>query len=202
MLKLIDVIAKDETRPVTLDELKKHVNAADFADDDEQLKVFLDAAIDFVAGETSLTLRRSTWRIDRCDWWSGCLNVLLAPVRDVTISYLDEAGATQPVDAALYHWERTKLGTAEIRFLDAFTSPSLKPDTFNAVQIEIEAGFDVPSVTGAGDDPELVFPPRARQAVLMVAASWYRNREASAETELKIVPIAATALIRQMRIYR
>jgi uncharacterized phiE125 gp8 family phage protein len=202
MLRLIDVIADGDSRPVTLDELKKHVNAADFADDDEQLKVFLDAAIDFVAGRTSLTLRRSTWRIDRCDWWSGCLTVLLAPVRDITVTYLDEAGATQPVDAALYHWERTKLGTAEIRFLDAFTSPAVKADTLNAVQLEIEAGFDMPNVTGAGDDPELVFPPRARQAVLMLAASWYRNREAAADSDIKIVPLAAEALMGQLRIYR
>src|SRR4029079_5162788 len=93
MLKLIDVIAKEGDRPVTLDELKKHVNAADFTDDDAQLEIFLDAAIDFVAGRTSLTLRRSSWRIDRCDWWSGCLQVLLAPVRDITITYLDPTGA-------------------------------------------------------------------------------------------------------------
>ncbi|MDA9511169.1 hypothetical protein XI09_42275 [Bradyrhizobium sp. CCBAU 11386] len=202
MLKLIDVIADGDARPVSLADLKKHVNAADFVDDDEQLKIYLDAAIDFVAGRTSLTLRRSTFRIDRCDWWSGCLNVLLTPVRDVTITFLDEAGAPQIIDPALYRWDRTKLGTAEIRFLDAFTSPAVKADTFNAVQIEIEAGFDVPDVTGAGDDPELVFPPRARQAVLMVAASWYRNREAAAENELKVVPLAADALIWQMRVYR
>ncbi|MEY9158245.1 head-tail connector protein [Bradyrhizobium japonicum] len=203
MLKMIDVIADEDDRPVTLEQLKKHVQAADFDDDDEQLEIFLDAAIDFVANRTALTLRRSTWRVDRCDWWSGCLNVLLTPVRDVTIKYLDAAGATQTVDAGLYRWERTKLGTAEIRFLDAFSSPAVKADTFNAVQLEIEAGCDEdPNQTGAGDDPELIFPPRARQAVLMLAASWYRNREAAAEAELKVVPLAAEALMGQLRVYR
>ncbi|MET4793696.1 hypothetical protein ABIF64_005874 [Bradyrhizobium japonicum] len=102
MLKMIDVIADEDDRPVTLEQLKKHVQAADFDDDDEQLEMLLDAAIDFVANRTALTLRRSTWRVDRCDWWSGCLNVLLTPVRDVTIKYLDGAGATQTVDAALF----------------------------------------------------------------------------------------------------
>ncbi|MET4721923.1 putative phiE125 gp8 family phage protein [Bradyrhizobium japonicum] len=203
MLKLIDVIAESDDRPVTLAELKKHVQAADFADDDAQLEIFLDAAIDFVAGRTSLTLRRSTWRVDRCDWWSGCLQILLTPVRDVTVKYLDAAGAEQTVAADLYRWERTALGNAEIRFLDAFTSPAVKADTFNAVQIELEAGFDQdPNMTGAGDDPELEFPPRARQAVLMLAASWYRNREAAADAELKVVPLAAEALMGQLRVYR
>lgn len=203
MLKLIDVVAEDTDRPVTLGELKKHVNAADFDDDDAQLEIFLDAAIDFVAERTGLTLRRSSWRSDRCDWWSGCLAILLSPVRDVTIRYFDVDGAEQTVAAELYSWKRTGLGQAEIRFLDAFTSPTVKADTADAVQIEIEAGFDQdPNMTGAGDDPELAFPPRARQAVLMIAASWYRNREAAAETELKVVPLAAEALLGQLRIYR
>lgn len=202
MLKLIDVVAEAEDRPVTLEELKKHVKADDFTDDDAQLEIFLDAAIDFVADRTALTLRRSTWQVDRCDWWSGCLQILLSPVRDITVKYLDAAGAEITVGAALYRWERTALGQAEIRFLDAFTWPELKADTRNAVQIEIEAGFDQdPNMTGAGDEPELEFPPRARQAVLMIAASWYRNREASAETELKVVPLAAEALMGQLRIY-
>ncbi|MGK7056927.1 head-tail connector protein [Bradyrhizobium sp. 1050_B9_N1_2] len=203
MLKLIDVIAESDDRPVTLAELKKHVQAADFADDDAQLEIFLDAAIDFVADRTALTLRRSSWRVDRCDWWSGCLQILLTPVRDVTFKYIDAAGAEQTVAADLYRWERTALGNAEIRFLDAFVAPAVKADTFNAVQIELEAGFDQdPNMTGAGDDPELEFPPRARQAVLMLAASWYRNREAIAEAELKIVPLAAEALMGQLRVYR
>ncbi|MCK1684254.1 phage gp6-like head-tail connector protein [Bradyrhizobium sp. 147] len=203
MLKLIDVVAEAEDRPVKLEELKKHVNANDFTDDDPQLEIFLDAAIDFVAERTSLTLRRSSWRVDRCEWWSGCLQILLTPVRDVTVKYLDADGAVQIVAANLYRWERTDLGQAEIRFLDGFTSPALKADAYNAVQIEIEAGFDQdPNMTGAGDDPELEFPPRARQAVLMIAASWYRNREASSETELKVVPLAAEALLGQLRVYR
>lgn len=203
MLKLIDVIAEYEDRPVTLAELKAHVHAADFADDDAQLEIFLDAAIDFVADRTALTLRRSTWRVDRCDWWSGCLQILLTPVRDVTVKYLDAGGAEVPVGADMYRWERTALGQAEIRFLDAFAWPALKADAVNAVQIEIEAGFDQdPNQTGAGDDPELEFPTRARQAVLMLAASWYRNREAVAEGDHKVVPLAAEALMGQLRVYR
>ena len=36
----------------------------------------------------------------------------------------------------------------------------------------------------------------------MLAASWYRNREAAAEAELKVVPLAAEALMGQLRVYR
>lgn len=203
MLKLIDVVAKADDRPVTLEDFKKHVHAADFDDDDDTLEMYLDAAIDFVADRTALTLRRSNWRVDRCDWWSGCLDILLTPVRDITITYLDANSATQTVDAALYRWERHALGIARVIFLDAFTSPGVKPATFNAVQIEIEAGFDEnPVATGAGDDPELIFPSRARQAILMIGAAWYRNREAVADVDLKVVPLAAEALMGQLKVYR
>jgi uncharacterized phiE125 gp8 family phage protein len=203
MLKLIDVIAEADDRPVTLAELKAHVQAADFDDDDPQLEIFLDAAIDFVAERTGLTLRRSTWRVERCDWWMGCLPILLAPVRDVAVSYFDENGAPLTVDPSLYRWERTELGTTAIWLLDAFTWPTVQAGTSNAVQVELEAGFDHdPNMTGAGDDPELAFPPRARQAVLMLAASWYRNREAVADVEHKVVPLAAEALMGQLRVYR
>lgn len=203
MLKLIDVVAEADDRPVTLEDFKNHVHAEDFDDDDATLEMYLDAAIDFVAERTSLTLRRSSWRVDRCDWWSGCLELLLAPVRDITVTYLDESAATQTVDAALYRWERTELGTARVILLAAFTSPTVKAATFNAVQIAIEAGFDEdPNATGAGDDPELTFPSRARQAILMIGAAWYRNREAVADVDLKVVPLAAEALMSQLRVYR
>ncbi len=199
MLKRIEAAT---SRPVTLDELKKHVNAADFVDDNEQLEIFLDAAIEYVAHQTSLTLQPSSWRIDRCDWWSGCLQVLLSPVRDIVITYLDVNGAEQTVAQNLYRWQRNDRGAAEIAFLPAFTSPEVMPDTFNAVQIAIEAGFDDEAATGSGDDPELVLPTRAKQAILMLAASWYRNREAIAEGELKKVPLGAEALIFQLKVYR
>lgn len=199
MLKLITAAT---SKPVSLAELKAHVKAADFTSDDDELEIFLDAAAKFVGERTSLTLQPSSWRIDRCDWWSGCLQVLLAPVRDIVITYLDEAGAPQTVNEALYRWERTDKGTAEIRFLSDFTSPAVKADTFNAVQIAIEAGFDNAAATGAGDDPELVLPPTAKQAILMLAAAWYRNREAVADADFKVVPLAADALIWQLRVYR
>lgn len=199
MLKLIEAA---ESRPVLLEDIKRHVAAADFADDDELLEVYLDAAAEFVAGRTGLTLQPSSWRVDRCDWWSGCLQIRLAPVRAVVVKYKDEAGDLQTVEEANYHWRRTEQGVAELWFVSSYSLPALQADTIDAVQVEIEAGFDNELATGAGDDPELVLPKTARQAILMIAAAWYKNREAvSAEAE-KIVPLAADALIWSLRVFR
>lgn len=199
MLKQIEAAA---SRPVTLEQLKGHCRV-DFDDDNDQLEIFLDAATEFVAMRTGLTPAPSSWEIERCDWWSGCLQVLLAPVRDVVITYRDANGDAQTVAEDLYRWERAELGFAEIRFLPAFTWPAVLADAPDAVQIAIDAGFDDPAATGSGDDPELALPKRLQQAILMVAAYWYENREAAVGgDEIKKIPLAAEALIFQLRIYR
>lgn len=190
-----------ETRPVTLEQLKGHCRVG-HDDDDDQLEIYLDAATEFVAERTGLTLAPSSWEIERCGWWSDCLTVLLSPVRDIVITYLDANGDSQTVDAGLYRWENTDKGSAEVRFFSTFTSPAVLADTYNAVQIAIEAGFDDPAATGSGDDPELALPKRVTQAVLMIAGYWYDNREAAADADLRKIPLAAEALLWQLRIYR
>lgn len=200
MLKLIEAA---ESKPVSLDDLKKHVEAADFDDDDDNLEAYLDAAAAFVGTRTGLTLQPSSWQADRCGWWSGTLQIRLAPVRSIVVKYKDEAGDLQTLPEEQYRWRRnTELGVAEIWFLPTFTSPALQADQVDAVQIEIEAGFDNVEATGAGDDPELVLPKTAAQAIRMVAAAWYRNREAVSADAEKVVPLAADALIWQLRVFR
>lgn len=199
MLKLI---AAADSKAVSIADLKKHVEAVEFSDDDALLEAYRDAATAFVEGRTGLTLQPSSWLAERCDWWSGCLQIRLAPVRSIAVKYLDAAGVEQTLAEEQYRWRRTALGVAELILLPAFTSPALKADTFNAVQVEIEAGFDDPAATGSGDDPELVLPPTAAQAIKMIAAAWYRNREAVSADAEKVVPLAADALIWQLRVFR
>jgi uncharacterized phiE125 gp8 family phage protein len=165
-------------------------------------EIFLEAAVEFVAEQTGLTLAPTTWRAERCGWWSGCLQLRLAPVRSVVITYKDAGGTVHTVADNLYQWHRTEFGTAELYFVPEFTSPALLSDTRDAVEIEIEAGFDDPAAPSDPADPELALPVRAKQAILMIAANWYRNRESVSTEELKTVPFAADALIWQLKVFR
>lgn len=197
MLKKIEAAT---TKPVTLAELKAHCRI-DSNDEDSSLGIYLDASIEFVADRTSLVLAPATYRIDRPDWWS-CLQILVAPVRGInSVSYLDVNGSSVDVDPGLYRWWRTDRG-AEVEFLSAFVRPVFASDRNDAVQVEFDAGFDDPNTTGSGDDPHLILPTRAKQAILLIAAHWYGNREAVTDVDLKTIPLAAESVLAQLRVYR
>ena len=199
MMRLIEAA---EGRPVSLDELKRqcHIELDD-TDFDDELTIYLDAACEFVADRVSLVLAPQTYRIDRRDWWGGDLEILLAPVRDVSeVAYFDGEGTRSVLADDEYRWYRTDRG-ARLEIASGFHGPLLA-DRADAVQVTVEAGFEDPDATGAGDDPELHLPVKAKQAILLIAAYWNENREAAATDAPKAIPLAAESLMAQMRVYR
>jgi uncharacterized phiE125 gp8 family phage protein len=188
-------------RPVTLDEAKDHCEV-DYADKDDLIGAQLDAALEFVADRTGLAVRQQSYRMEMTDWWAGCLDVPVMPVRDVTaVKYIDADGAEQTVDVADYRWSLTATG-AVVELLSTFTAPAVLTDRADAVRIEFDAGYDVPGVTGSGDNPDLVLPVRIKQIVLMLVSFWLNNRDAVAASGVMAVPMGAEALMAQVRVYR
>jgi uncharacterized phiE125 gp8 family phage protein len=188
-------------RPVTLDEAKDHCEV-DYDDKDDLIGGQIDAALEFVSDRTGLTIRQQSYRLERPDWWNGCLDVPVMPVRDVTaVKYLDADGAEQTVNVADYRWSRTATG-AVVDLLPTFTAPAVQSDRADAIRIEFDAGYDVPDATGAGDDPDIVLPVRIKQIVLMLVSFWFDNRDAVAASGVMAVPMGAEALMAQVRVYR
>jgi uncharacterized phiE125 gp8 family phage protein len=198
MLRLVTAATQ---QPVSLMELKRHVEAADFLDDDEKLKIFLDAATAYVGKRCELVLAPVGYRIEMPGWCRD-LQILVAPVRDiVAVRFLDANGDLQALDAAAYRWRRHATGATLV--IDANVSlPALASGRDDAVQIDIDAGFDIDGATGSGDDPELVLPRQVVPAILMLAAHWYANREAAAKEAMTDIPFGVDALTRQVMIYR
>jgi uncharacterized phiE125 gp8 family phage protein len=200
MLRLIEAAT---THPVSLADLKTHCNIdQDDAVFDAGLNVYLGAAIRFVSERASLVLAPATYRIERTSFWSGALNVLVTPVRDIkSIVYVDESGVEQSVADTHYRWRRTPTG-AELELKSGFPIPPVMPERWDAVQVEVFAGFDDPAATGTGEDPELSLPETAQQAILLLAGHWFENREAVAGSDLASVPWAVDALLAQLKVYR
>lgn len=197
---MLKQIAPATSKPVTLEELKAHCRV-DGTNEDASLGAYLDAAAEFVADRTSLVLAPASYQIDRADWCSD-LQILVSPVRDIaSVKYLDVNASSVTVDPSFYRWGRTDLG-ATLEFLPAFVRPIVADDRDDAVQIAFEAGFDDPNATGTGDDPALILPVRVKQAILLIAAHWYANREAVSSDSLATIPLAAESLLAQLRIYR
>lgn len=188
--------------PVSLAKVIKYCNAPEDGSDDELLTDMLDDATEMVAERVSLALGPTVYRVDRGSWWSGCIQILVAPVRDIaSVKYFDENGVLQTVSSSLYRWKRTDVG-ATLELLADFTSPALEADRDDSIQIEVEAGFDDPYSTGAGDDPELVCPGTIKQAIRALVSFWYDNREAASDKDFRAVPLHAEALMAQARVYR
>lgn len=197
MLRL--VTAPTES-PVSLADLKMVVEAADYADDDAKLGLFLSGAVAYVQKQTSLVLAPSEYRVERDSWWADKLEILIHPVREVvSVKYFDPDGALQTLATDKYRWLRTASG-ASVELLDLTGLPAVA-ERDDAIQIEVEAGFDIDGTTGSGDDAELIMPRQARNAVLMLAAHWYANREA-AGSDMKEIPFGVEALTRQIMVYR
>lgn len=186
--------------PILTEDAVSHCEAPD--EHFDKVEGYLRAAVAFVADQSGLTLVRQNYILEKADWWGDRLEIPVYPVRDITaVKYYDENGAEQTVSTALYRWVRTELG-AELRMLSTFTQPTLQDERTDVVRVFIEAGYDIEGSTGSGDEAELVFDPRARQAILLLTDHWYENRSAADSVEIMQVPFAVQSLIGQLRIYR
>ena len=114
----------------------------------------------------------------------------LPDVSAVNVSYFDADGAAQSVDTDLFEVVDIS-GHTFLRFKPDFTWPSLDPTRAEPVTISFTAGF---GATAADVPPSLV------QAVKLLAAHWFANREAvSAGAGMADVPLGVRALIAPYR---
>ncbi len=153
--------------PVTLDMAKAYLKV-DGTDEDALIEALLAAATSRIEFECALALISQQWSLYR-DRWPGCgiLEIPLHPVQAVEeIRILTPAGLIA-VDPALYQTDLSGR-PARIRALPEFPEET---DGLNVVEVRVRAGF--------GDTPEDV-PADLRQAILLVVAHWFENREGTA----------------------
>jgi len=172
--------------PVSLEDARRHLRLTE-ADDDglvvEKLIASAVAHLDGWAGILGRCLLNQTWQQDYHNWCDP-LRLPFPDVSSVVLTYFDEDAAEQTVSDNLYDVLETVVGP-EIRFKDAFTSPSLDSDRQFPVRAEVVAGY------GAADD----VPAPLRTAILMLMAHWYMNREAAtADGPLHLLPMGVSAL--------
>ena len=184
--------------PVSLADARQYCNAP--ADDDALVQRALDAAVAYAEEHTRLVLSPACFEWRTRSWPCGAEAWLqVAPVRDVTgVKYLDVEGIERTLAPADYAWRRTCDG-AGLRYSPAFAYPRLG-DAPDAVRVAISAGFSLPG--DEESDPELVLPPQAAMAVLMLTEHWYEYRGIVSEGTKAPLVLSADALLAQLRIYR
>ena len=178
----LTLVAPPSAAAVPLARAKEYLKV-DGPEEDALISDLVEAATRRVEFEAGLALITQQWRYFR-DCWprSGVLEIPIHPVQTVTsLKALTPSGLIT-VDASLYEADSASR-PARVRALTGF--PALARG-FNVVEILLTAGF--------GDTPQDV-PASLRQAILLLAAFWFENREGHGEAARRGIPAEAERII-------
>jgi uncharacterized phiE125 gp8 family phage protein len=156
------------SEPVSLDDAKAYLKL-DTTDEDALVTTLVTAARLHVEGTTGRALITQSWRLVLDDWPPvGLVRLPVAPLQSLTeITAYDVNGdaVTLSTDGVLW---------------DALAAPSLLylPTGFgDEVVLRPFQGIEIDYVAGYGSDPADV-PATLRQAMLLLVAYWFENRDA------------------------
>jgi uncharacterized phiE125 gp8 family phage protein len=145
--------------------------SAQHMDDDALIQGYIEAATAHVQNATGRALITQTWEMT-FDSWRSSIDVPWSPLQSVvSVQYLDTSGNTQTWATNQYRWRATSgpfASRGRITAAYSVSYPTLYGVT-DAVVVRFTAGY--------GDSGESV-PAPLRQAILMLVAHWYMNREA------------------------
>lgn len=152
------------SEPVTLAEAKAQCSL-DTSDFDALLERYIQGAREFVEADTDLRLMPQTL-VMRLDKFPSEILIPVAPVSAISgITYYDKAGVVQTLSTDVY---RADIYSAPARITLATSQswpvPEIRP---NAVAVTLTAGYASAAMV----------PAVAKQAILLIVADWWKNRE-------------------------
>lgn len=158
--------------PVSVAEFETH-SRTDSGEDDSYLSALIAAARDLCERTTGRAFINQTWALKldyfRDPWTlsSAAIHLPRPPLSSVTsITYVDTEGVTQTLDASYYDVDTASdPGRVLLGYNDTWPSTRTIPQ---AVTITYVAGYGAASAS---------VPDIYRQAIKLLAAHWYENRE-------------------------
>lgn len=168
--------------PITRDEAKLHCRVL-HDDENDLIDGLIVAAREWVENYTGhiLVQREVTQRLS-CFNWPRLYAWPIAEDATVAATYVDSDGATQAIDGA-----RLIFGNGWAELATAFGSAW--PISYGPATVTVEAGY------ATADD----VPQSMKQAILLLVAAWFANREAVSEKAMTEVPFAVEALCQPYR---
>jgi uncharacterized phiE125 gp8 family phage protein len=153
--------------PVSVAEAKTHCRI-DSSSEDAYIRQLISSATRYVERRISRQFCEASWTL-YLDCFAPEIVICKLPVMSITtVKYYDLGGTLQTLAAATYQSDIVS-PDAPGRLMPAYGYgwPSVREDTYNAVQIAFKAGYG---------DPEDV-PQAAKRAILLLVSQWYENRE-------------------------
>jgi len=190
---ILKQIAAPAVEPVSLAEAKLHLRV-DIADDDAYIEALIAAAREYFEGATGRALITQEWRLSLPGFPCGSeIELPRAPLQTVDhFAYTDSDGTVTHVDATTYAADTdSEPGRIVLKYGEYWPANTLA--TLNPVQVEYTAGYG---------DAATDVPAHMRQAIKLLVAHWYENREPVTAGEVaRAVPFALQSLIYLYRIY-
>lgn len=199
----LKLVTPPAAEPITLVEAKSNLRI-DHADEDSHINILIAAARRLVERETARALITQTWQLflDKFptampdpDRRVQLIRQPLPPLQSIThIKYVDTDGVLQTWPSADY---RVDNASEPARITPEFEKqwPEIR-SVINAVEIQFVAGYG-----NTGSD----VPEELRQAMHVLVAHWYENREA-VMTDLRELPepvqLSFESLISNYRVWR
>lgn len=181
------------TEPVTLEEIKLHLRV-DTEDEDDWLTARITAARVFCEEFQRRGFITQTWEL-WLDAWpdKGYIEIPLPPLQSVTsVKYYDTDDTEATFSSDCYFVDsKSESGRIGLNYGEVWPSTTLRP--MNGICVTFKAGY------GDADD----VPESVKQAMLLLIAHWYENRETviSSGAMPKEMPFSVEALLWQDRIF-
>lgn len=196
-------ISNPPVEPITLEDARAQCQIdADITAHDVLLAGNIRAARELAESYTKRTFVESTWRLSSsafpsdCWWREAGVTLPMGPVMAIaSVTYLDPSGVRQSIAADGYQLAQDE-EPAMLYPPYSERWPWGRTDQ-GAVQIEYLAGYEGSgSPAGAENVPEV-----AKQAIRMLVAHWFANRENSGAANLQDIPYGFERLLDSIRIY-
>lgn len=179
------------TEPVTTAEAKTHLRVTT-SDDDTYIGTLITVARRHVETITGRALINQTWDYFLDNFPPGDKIVIPLPrLSSVTsVKYTDKDNVQTTFAASKYIVD-TNNEPGQIVLAYGESWPTFTPKPVNAVEIRFVAGYG-----SAGSS----VPEGIRQAILLLIAHWYENREPVTDMNTKEIPETANALLWPYRV--
>lgn len=176
--------------PVTQSEVYRHLRLVEDATEKAYADAVADVAREYVEQYSGTALLTQTWELTLDHWWEGVLELPYPPLQSVSsIKYIDSDGVEQTLSASAYS-VTTGDPVGYVQFAADTTVPVARAEA-GAIRIRFVSGY-----TAAAN-----IPASLKQAVLLLAANWFENREPVLLSGAipQQIPMSARALMDQYR---
>jgi uncharacterized phiE125 gp8 family phage protein len=176
--------------PVLPESLYDHLRLVEDDTEKSYADAVSHAAREWVEARNGIATLTQTWDIVFDGWWEGPLDLPYPPLQSVSyVRYLDTNGATQTLNPSSYV-VLPGSPVAQIIWAPNASRPNLLERVGN-VTIRMVTGYTSPAQV----------PATVRQAILILASTWFEHREAvGANTNFQRVPFTVNALLDQTRV--